>query len=274
MSDGTLIRLSLFLGILIVMSLWEIQAPRRKRLFPRRQRWPANLGIVALNTLLVRILIPATAIGLAGQAWSHQWGLFHILPRSLWITVPLTILLMDLAIYLQHLLFHAVPLLWRFHRMHHTDLDYDCTTGNRFHPVKILLPMLIKFSVIAALGAPPLGVLLFEIVLNVCATFNHANVFIPLRIDRILRLLVVTPDMHRVHHSVEPDETNSNFGFNLPWWDHLFGTYRAQPREGHLDMTIGLNTVRDPKQCLSFPRMLLFPLTTQAPSHTLHRPKS
>ena len=264
MTTEPFIRLSIFFGILLSMALLEVWAPRRKRSFSRKQRWPANLGIVVLNTLLIRFLIPITAIGLAEYVWSNQWGLFQLFPRSLWIAVPLTILLMDLVIYLQHRLFHVVPSLWRFHRMHHTDLDVDFTTGNRFHPVEILLSMLIKFAVIAALGAPPLGVLLFEMVLNACATFNHGNVFVPLRLDRVLRLLVVTPDMHRVHHSVESDETNSNYGFNLPWWDCLFGTYRAQPRAGHLDMNIGIKVTRDPKQCLSLSRILLFPFTAPA----------
>ncbi len=259
MSHEALIRLSVFFGMLAVMALWEVLAPRRKRTFSRKQRWPANLGIVALNTFLVRVLLPTTGLGLAAFAQARGWGLFNLRLASLWITVPLTILVMDFVIYLQHVLFHAVPLFWRFHRVHHTDPEFDFTTGNRFHPIEIFISMGIKFAVIAALGAPPAGVLVFEILLNACATFNHANAFLPLRVDRVLRWLVVTPDMHRVHHSIEKDETNSNFGFNLPWWDRLFGTYRAHPRKGHLDMTIGLETPRDPEQCLSLPRMLRFP---------------
>jgi len=261
MNPETLIRLSLFVGMLVLMAFWERLAPRRKRIFSRWKRWPANLGIVVLNTLLVRLLIPITAIGLTSVVQANGWGLFHFLPQSLWITVPLTMIIMDFIIYLQHILFHAVPLLWRFHRMHHIDLEFDFTTGNRFHPVEIFLSMAIKLSVIAALGAPPLGILFFEILLNACATFNHSNVFIPLRFDAVLRWIVVTPDMHRVHHSIERDETNSNFGFNLPWWDHLCGTYRAQPRNGHEEMQIGQQTIHDPAQCLSLPGMLLTPFT-------------
>jgi sterol desaturase/sphingolipid hydroxylase (fatty acid hydroxylase superfamily) len=258
------VRLSVFFGILMLMALLEILAPRRKRNFSRKKRWPANLGIVVINTILARLLIPTTAIGLAAYAQANGWGLFHFLPRSLWLTVPLSVIILDFVVYLQHILFHAVPALWRLHRMHHIDLDFDFTTGNRFHPVEILLSMAIKLTVIAALGAPPLGVLIFEVLLNACASFNHSNVLIPLHLDRILRWLVVTPDMHRVHHSVEEDETNSNFGFNLPWWDRLCGTYLAQPRMGHQQMEIGVRIFRDPGQCLSLPKMLKSPFSRNA----------
>ncbi len=259
MNSEALIRLFIFLGMVTAMAVWETKSPRRKQIIPRKKRWPANLGIVFLNTILGRILLPTTGIGLAALVQSNGWGLFSLWDAPLWVAVPLTILVMDFVIYLQHVLFHSVPLFWRFHRMHHTDPEFDFTTGNRFHPIEILISMGIKFSVIVALGAPPAGVLIFEVLLNATATFNHANAFLPLHIDRVLRWLLVTPDMHRVHHSIEKNETNSNYGFNLPWWDRLFGTYRAQPRKGHLDMTIGLQTGHDPAQDISLSRMLLFP---------------
>ena len=176
-----------------------------------------------------------------------------------WIAVVAAVIALDLAIYLQHVLFHAVPALWRLHRMHHTDLELDATTGVRFHPVEVLLSMLIKLAVVATIGAPPIAVLIFEVLLNATSMFNHANLRIPARIDRVLRWLIVTPDMHRVHHSVEVRETNSNFGFNLPWWDRLFRTYKAQPAAGHEAMTIGIDAFRDAGE-LRLDRMLVQPL--------------
>jgi len=265
MNSEALIRLVIFLCMVTAMAVWETKSPRRDRIIPRRKRWPANLGIVFLNTVLVRILLPTTGIGLAALAQSRGWGLFSLGDFPLWVAVPLTILVMDFVIYLQHVLFHAVPLFWRFHRVHHTDPEFDFTTGNRFHPIEIFISMGIKFSVVVALGAPPVGVLIFEVLLNATATFNHANAFLPLHIDRVLRWFIVTPDMHRVHHSIEKDETNSNFGFNLPWWDRLFGTYHAQPRQGHLSMTIGLQTGHDPAWDISLPQVLLSPFKDNRP---------
>ena len=187
---------------------------------------------------------------------SKGWGLFNILPLPAWLAIPAAVLLLDLTIYGQHVAFHAVPLLWRLHRMHHADLEFDVTTGLRFHPGEILLSMAIKFAAVAVLGAPPLAVLIFEILLNATSLFNHGNVRLPLGLDRILRLIVVTPDMHRVHHSIDRRETDSNFGFNVPWWDRLFGTYRAQPALGHERMTIGIDKFRDPRE-LRLDRMLV-----------------
>ena len=271
MNGEAYIRLSLFFGVLVAMAIWETRMPRRKRMVPRGRRWFANLGIVALNTVLVRILLPTTVVALAVYARANGWGLLNLRPLSLWMTVPLTVIVLDFVIYLQHVMFHAVPLFWRFHRMHHVDLDFDCTTGNRFHPIEIFISMVIKLSAVAALGAPPVGVLIFEILLNGCATFNHSNVFVPLHVDRMLRWFVVTPDMHRVHHSVEEAETNSNFGFSLPWWDRLCGTYCAQPRKGHDGMTVGLNSFRDPEQCHSLPRMLLLPFQGRMSAYVINR---
>ena len=253
------LRLGAFAGVLAVMAAWEVFAPRRARTLARSRRWPANLGIVILNTALVRLLAPAAAVGIALSAQTHGWGLFNIYAIPAWLALAGGVVFLDLAIYLQHVMFHAVPALWRLHRMHHADLDIDVTTGARFHPVEILLSMLIKFAAIAALGVPPAAVVLFELLLNATSMFNHANVRVPMSVEPALRWLVVTPDMHRVHHSIERDETNSNFGFNLPLWDRLFGTYRAQPRAGHAAMTIGIPDFRDPAECARLTGMLAIP---------------
>jgi len=244
MSEEAWIRLSAFLGVLAVMTLWERLVPRRKLMLGYR-RWPANLGIVVLNALLLRLLIPAGAIGTAIWAEAHGWGLFNLTALPDWVVVVAAVILLDLAIYLQHVAVHAVPVLWRLHMVHHADHDIDVSTGLRFHPAEILLSMLIKMGVVALLGAPALAVLIFEVLLNGMAMFNHSNVRLPMEADRVLRMLVVTPDMHRVHHSVERRETNSNFGFNLSIWDRLFGTYIAQPQAGHTGMTIGLKQFLD-----------------------------
>ena len=252
------IRLCAFAGVFIVMAVWEFIGPRRKQAIGRGWRWPNNLGIVIVDTLLVRILLPTTAVGLALFAEARGFGLFNAIALPAWAGVTGSVVILDLAIYLQHVLFHAVPALWRLHRMHHADLEFDVSTGLRFHPIEILLSLLIKFAVVAVLGAPALAVLIFEVLLNATSMFNHANVRIPPGIDNVLRWLVVTPDMHRVHHSILARETNSNFGFNLPWWDRLFGTYRAQPTAGHEAMTIGIDQFRDSRE-LGLDRMLLQP---------------
>ncbi|MGH7781579.1 MAG: sterol desaturase family protein [Candidatus Binataceae bacterium] len=252
------IRLGAFIGVFTAMALWEAAAPRRSRSYSRLTRWPSNLAIVALNTVLLRTLLPATAVSLALLGGQRGWGLLNNLPLPWWSTVVASVVLLDLAIYLQHIMFHAVPALWRLHRMHHADLDFDVTTGARFHPIEIVLSMLIKFGVVAALGASAPGVLIFEVLLNATSMFNHGNVRIPVRLDRWLRWLVVTPDMHRVHHSIVVGETNSNFGFNLPWWDRLLGTYRGQPAAGHDGMTIGIEQFREAREPW-LDRMLLQP---------------
>ena len=254
------IRLSAFLAVLLVVATCEARAPKRERTVRRRARWPHNLGIGALNTLVVRGALPLTTVGLAVLAENRGWGLFnahHALPG--WLVVLLSVAVLDLAIYLQHVLFHAIPVLWRLHRMHHADLDFDVTTGVRFHPLEILLSMLYKLALIMALGSPAIAVVIFEVLLSAGSMFNHANLRLPAPADRVLRRLVVTPDMHRVHHSAIPDETNSNFGFTFPWWDWLCGTYRAQPAAGHNAMTIGLETFRDPRD-LRLDHLLIQPL--------------
>ena len=266
------VRLGAFGGVFAAMAIWEIFGPRREQATGRGLRWPNNLGVVAVDTLLVRLVFPITAVGLAVVAEARGSGLFHAITLPTWIAAVSSVVLLDLAIYFQHVLFHAVPALWRLHRMHHADLEFDVTTGLRFHPIEILLSMVIKLAVIAALGAPAVAVLIFEVLLNATSMFNHSNVRIPLGLDRALRWFVVTPDMHRVHHSILMRETNSNFGFNLPWWDRLFGTYRAQPSAGHDGMTIGIEQFRDPRE-LRLDRMLLQPFRGDAGRYPLGRRK-
>ena len=254
-----MLRLGVFLSVMVGMVAWEVAAPRRRQEIPRIIRWTNNLALVVVDTVILRLSFPILAVGLALIAEERGWGLFNALRMPLWLAVLLSILMLDLAIYLQHVLFHAVPALWRLHRMHHADLEFDVTTGLRFHPVEILLSMAIKLAAVPALGAPAVAVLLFEVLLNATAMFNHANIRLPKGVDRVLRWIVVTPDMHRVHHSVIPVKTNSNFGFNLPWWDRLLGTYRAQPKAGHEGMTIGIEQFRTPRD-LWLDRMLIKPL--------------
>jgi len=240
MSDEAWIRLSMFIGVLALMAVWEWLMPRRK-LVQGYRRWPANLGIVLLNGLMVRLLLPAGAVGAAFLASEQGWGLLNLVELPYWATVLFAVVLLDLVIYLQHLLVHAIPLLWRLHMVHHADRDIDVTTGLRFHPIEILLSMLIKIAAVTLIGAPAVAVVVFEVILNGMAMFNHSNIRLPVALDAAIRLLFVTPDMHRVHHSVIRRETNSNYGFNLSVWDRLFGTYIAQPERGHIDMTIGLH---------------------------------
>ncbi len=262
------VRLGGFLTVFTGMALWEAAAPRRPRSYSRFRRWPSNLAIVALNTALVRILLPATAVSLALAGEKRGWGLLNNLPIPAWMAVVASVVLLDVAIYLQHVMFHAVPALWRVHRMHHADLDFDVTTGARFNPIEIVLSMLIKFGLVAALGATGLGVLVFEVLLNATSMFNHGNARIPVRLDRYLRWFVVTPDMHRVHHSIVVGETNSNFGFNLPWWDRLLGTYRDQPAAGHEGMKIGIEQFREARE-LWLDRMLLQPFRGPAGAYAI-----
>ncbi|WP_322890175.1 MULTISPECIES: sterol desaturase family protein [unclassified Yoonia] len=262
------IRLSVFLGILTGMMIWELAAPRRRLEVPRVIRWTNNLALVVVDTVILRLAFPVLAVGLALVAQDRGWGLFNNIEVPVWFAIIAAMLLLDLAIYLQHVMFHAIPGLWRLHRMHHADLDFDATTGLRFHPVEIMISMGIKLGVVAALGPPAVAVLLFEVVLNATALFNHANITLPRSVDRVLRLFVVTPDMHRVHHSVDPRETNSNYGFNLPWWDWLLGTYVAQPAKGHDGMDIGIEQFRTHRD-LWLDRMLVQPLRGPASGHAL-----
>ena len=246
LQNGAQIRLSAFFGILVTMVVWEFLAPRLALSLPRIRRWPANLGIVVLNTLLVRMLFPIMPVGAAMLAIENGLGLFNIMGVPVWLSVVASLLILDFAIYGQHVVLHKVPWLWRLHRMHHADTGFDVTTGARFHPIEILFSIVIKLSVVVAIGVPPVTVVIFEVLLNGTAMFNHGNVRLPSGLDRVLRLIIVTPDMHRVHHSSVRAETDSNFGFNLSIWDRFCGTYIAQPEAGHEGMEIGLQLFRNP----------------------------
>jgi len=257
-----------FFSVLILVGYAETRVARRELTVAKKGRWFNNLGIIFLSSLLLKLTIPVAATGVAAAAEAKGWGLFNLYHLSPWLTIPLSILLLDLGIYLQHLMFHAVPILWRLHMVHHADLDLDVTSGLRFHPLEILLSMGIKMAVVAALGVPVIAVLIFEITLNATAMFNHGNIYLPEKVDRLLRLLTVTPDMHRVHHSVIIRETNSNFGFNFPWWDRICGTYRDQPVAGHDKMTIGLSQFRSAEQ-LTLPKLILLPVNGKIGPYTL-----
>ena len=239
------VRVGCYAAVFAGMALWEWFAPRRHLTVGRRPRWPGNLGILAIDIIAVRLLVPTAAVGVALIAAAHGWGLFAMLRLPAWAAIPIGVVALDLVIYTQHVVFHYVPVLWRIHCMHHADLDIDVTTGVRFHPLEILLSLAIKMAAVAALGVPALAVLAFEVLLNATSMFNHSNVALPPRLEPIARWIVVTPQMHQVHHSIERAETDSNFGFNLPWWDRLFGTYRAKPAAGEERMTIGLPVFRD-----------------------------
>lgn len=267
------IRIEFFFGILLIMALWERLAPRRRADIPKLIRWINNLGVVFLNSFLLRLIFPGAAVGMAVFAGEHGWGLFHYFSVPYGLAVIVSVVAMDFVIYLQHVIFHAIPVLWRIHRMHHADLDFDVTTGIRFHPFEIILSMLIKFGAIAVIGVPVFAVVLFEVLLNATSMFNHGNVRIMSRLDRVLRWIVVTPEMHRVHHSSRYDETNSNFGFNLPLWDRFLGTYRDQPRMGHEGMTIGLENFRDTKHCVILTGMLAIPFIGKLSGYTINRRK-
>ena len=241
LNQELLIRITAFAGGMLLLLLWEFLSPRR--IFHPPHRWLRrinNLILIAIDVYFVRLVMATASVGAAAIALGNRWGIFNLFPVPYWLAFILTIILLDLVIYGQHVLFHKVNILWRIHRVHHTDWDFDTTTAVRFHPFEILLSAFIKLAAVIILGAPVVAVLVFEVLLNVCSMFNHSNVAIPLTIDRYLRLFIVTPDMHRVHHSVIRRETDSNFGFNLPWWDRLFGTYTPQPRDGHEKMEIGL----------------------------------
>lgn len=265
------IRLGFFFGVFALMALWEIVAPRRVLTVSKAVRWTHNLGLVFFNSIVLRLIFPAAAVGVAAFATVNGWGLLNHFQISFPLAVLISVVAMDFVIYLQHVLVHAVPTLWRLHRVHHADLDFDVTTGARFHPIEIILSMLIKFATIVVLGPPIVAVVIFEVVLNAMAMFNHGNVRLPLGLDRVLRLIVVTPDMHRVHHSVEDNEANSNFGFNLSIWDRIFGTYIDQPRDGHEGMTIGIHGYRDPKQVDRLPGMLALPFIGKITGYAINR---
>ena len=265
------IRGGAFAAVFAATALSEAAAPRRLRRLPRGFRWLHNLSLVVVATFCIRLTFPLLAVDVALLAESRGWGLLNQFDLSAWISIPLTVVVLDLVIYFQHRIFHAVPWLWRLHMVHHADPEIDVTTGGRFHPFEIMLSMLIKMAVTLAIGANAVGVIVFEVLLNATSMFNHGNLALPATIDRLLRAAVVTPDMHRVHHSVRREETNSNFGFNVPWWDRLFGTYRSQPHGGHLGMTIGLTQFQE-RQRQSLGWMLVLPFTGDIGVYPRQRP--
>jgi len=265
------IRPAVFIGMLVIMGLWEVLIPMRERTLTRLLRWSNNLGLVVLNTAVLRFIFPAAAVGVAAYVEANNWGLMNYYDIPFVYAVVVCVIAQDFIIYLQHVLVHAVPALWRLHRVHHADPDFDMTTGLRFHPFEIILSMLIKFAAIVVLGAPVLAVIIFELLLNAGAMFNHGNIRLPKALDTLLRWIIVTPDMHRVHHSVEDDEANSNFGFCLTWWDRLFGTYIDQPRHGHTDMQIGIHHYNDPKQVSWLHGMLTLPFRRKMSGYTINR---
>jgi len=270
LSNDPAIRLGFFLGMFALMAAWELIAPRRVPGVSKPVRWTHNISIAIINVLLVRVLFPSAAVGVAVFAEERGTGLLNMFVIPYPLAFVLSLLALDLAMYLVHLMFHAVPALWRVHRVHHADVDFDVTTGARFHPIQILLAVPIKFAVIFVLGLPVLAVLAFETVFNALSLFNHANVRVPRTVDHILRWFLVTPDMHRVHHSVDATETNSNFSFVLPWWDRLFGTYRAQPEGGHERMAIGVDQFRTPRD-FRLDRMLLQPFRDDTGPYAINR---
>jgi sterol desaturase/sphingolipid hydroxylase (fatty acid hydroxylase superfamily) len=263
------IRLGGFFGIFILMAFWELVSPKRNLTSSKPLRWFNNLTFTFFNSFFVRYIFPLSAVAVAITAKNEGWGVLNNVPIGIFGAGVLSIIFLDFAIYAQHVVFHRVTPLWRLHMVHHTDLDIDVTTGARFHPVEIALSMGIKMAIVAAIGAPPWSVVAFEVLLNATSMFNHSNVSMPFGLDRVLRLFVVTPDMHRVHHSVLIRETNSNFGFNLPWWDRLFGTYSAQPKEGHEGMKIGLSNYRE-QRLVNLPQMVSLPFTAKKEELTIY----
>lgn len=257
------LRLAFFVGVLIIMATWEILSPRRQLTTKKSSRWASNLGLVALNSVVSRLVVPVSAVSIAVFAESRQCGLLHLVAWPDWTEFLLGIVALDLAIYLQHVLFHAIPIFWRLHLVHHTDLDLDVTSGNRFHTLEIVLSAVIKLAAVLIIGPSAVAVVTFEILLNATSMFNHSNVYLPGWIDQVLRYVIVTPDMHRVHHSIEKQETNSNYGFNLSWWDLLLGTYRSQPNAGHTVMTLGVVEWQNEHEVTRLDRMLLIPFRNQ-----------
>ena len=265
------IRVCVFAGIFAAIALWELIAPRRFLQVSRIFRWANNLGIVVINTIILRLLFPAAAVGAAIFATSYNFGLFNFVLWPIWIEVLFSLIVLDLLIYAQHVMFHAFPTLWRVHRIHHADVDFDVSTGVRFHPIEILLSMMIKMAAIVVLGAAPLAVIIFEVLLNGTSMFNHGNIKLPQLVDKWVRFVLVTPDMHRVHHSVIAEETDRNFGFNLSCWDRIFGTYKAQPYAGHRNMAVGLEQFREPRM-QSLWKLILMPILNENEvSSKIHR---
>jgi len=255
----TPLRLGFFLGLFALIALWEWLKPRRQQNTRRVSRWVNNLGLVVVATLLVRLVVPMGLAVIAFQVQAAGWGLFNHLTLSLWLEIVLALVLLDLAIYWQHRMFHQVPVLWRLHRVHHSDLAFDVSTAVRFHPLEILLSIFIKGLLVLMLGIPATAIIIFEVILNGVALFNHGNIRLPKGLDGVLRSVLVTPDMHRVHHSNIPSETNSNYGFNLSIWDKIFGSHTPQPQKGHQHINIGLKEYSTQQQSNDFMALLKMP---------------
>lgn len=253
------IRITIFFLICFIMAIWEYLRPKRLLSFTRFQRWPANLSIILVGSVLVRLILPLSLTAIASLFQKNQFGLFNFIKFPHWVVLILSLLILDLAVYGQHFFSHRWQWFWRLHRMHHADQDFDFTTGNRFHPVEILVSSVYKILIIGFFGIPAAAVLIFEIILNASSVFNHGNVALPQKLDHILRKVLVTPDMHRVHHSTELDEMHRNFGFTLSIWDFVFSTYKAQPKKGHLKMNIGLSEQVDIKKTGNLFWMLAYP---------------
>ena len=259
MTDQDLLRIAFFFGVLLVCAGLELALPRARSEIPRLLRWTNNFGLVVIDTIAVRLVFPLTIAAFAEVAEARSWGLLNLFDLPVWLALVISVVILDLVIYAQHIIFHAVPAFWRLHRMHHADLEVDLSTGLRFHPGEILISTGIKFVAVLLLGPPAVAVILFEVLLNASSIFTHANIRIPPMVDRLIRLVFVTPDMHRIHHSSSQPETDSNYGFNLSWWDRLFGTYNAQPRHGFDRMEIGLRQFRS-RRDLWVDRMLIQPI--------------
>lgn len=268
------VRVGVFAAVFAIMALWEVLAERRSRRLSRRRRWTSNLGIVAIDTLAVRFLIPVSLTTVALFAADRGWGLLNQFSLAPSMAILAAVVALDLVVYIQHVVFHAVPALWRLHLVHHADVDFDLTTGIRFHPLEILISMGVKIAAVVLLGTPASAVLIFEVLLNGSAMFNHGNVSLPATLDRIVRTMLVTPDMHRVHHSVERPETHSNFGFCLPWWDRMFGTYTAQPRLGQDGMKIGLTGINESPDGENLLTLIAMPFKTSGAAYTSNRRKN
>ena len=271
LSNESGIRLGFFVGMFVLVGSWELVAPQRALSVSKTLRWANNLGLTVLNTIILRAVYPAAAVGVAAFAAANGWGVLNHFQVPTGLAVPLAVVTLDFLIWLQHVMFHAVPALWRLHRVHHADLDYDLTTGSRFHPIEMVLSMALKIAAVSLLGPPVVAVVLFEVLLSAGAMFNHGNIRLPASLDRALRWFIVTPDMHRVHHSVEGDETNSNFGFNLSVWDRLMGTYRAEPRAGQLGMTIGVRDQTAPADVVHALGMLVMPFRGEIKDYAINR---
>ena len=254
----TYLRLGIFLGVFVMMALWEKVNPRRKLSESKLRRWITNLGLIFFNTVIVRVTVGAMVFTVAIFARENGWGLFNYIETSPWFAVAVSVIVLDFAIYLQHIIVHAVPFLWQLHSVHHADLDFDVSTGLRFHPLEIILSLFYKSIIVIMIGVPPMAVVIFEMILNATSLFNHGNVFIPKTIDRLLRYIIVTPDMHRIHHSTIVDETNSNYGFSVSLWERLCGTYKKSSKLGQLDMEIGLKEFRNQNK-LGILKLITFP---------------